>query len=299
MARATGGRRASSRRLSTARVGFSLPALLWYGLFMIGPLVAMFVISTLDWGGFLATPEAAGLANYRKVFADEDFWTAARNSVLQLVVVLPIMLPTSFMLGYFLTLRRRGHGALRIIFFTPALISLAALGAVFYAVFQPQGLLNAGLTSVGLRSLATPWLANDTTALPAIMLVNLWSGIGFTAILFSTRLASVPGEVYEAASLDGCGHWRTMWLIAYPIIKGYFGVLSMLQFLWVLFASAGLILILTRGGPGTSSTTLAYLMYDKAFVESEIGYSQAVGVVLFAIGLVGMLVIRRTFRDQT
>ena len=73
----------------------------------------------------------------------------------------------------------------------------------------------------------------------------------------------------------------------------------MLQFLWVLFASAGLILILTRGGPGTSSTTLAYLMYDKAFVESEIGYSQAVGVVLFAIGLVGMLVIRRTFRDQT
>ncbi len=286
-------------RRTAAHAVFTLPALAWYAMFMLGPLLAMFVISGMEWGGFLADPEPAGWANYRELFADDDFWQACRNTAIQLIVVIPIMLPCSFMLGYFLTLRRPGHSLLRILFFSPALISLAALGAVFYAVLQPQGLINSGLNALGLERFTTPWLANDSTALPAVMVVNLWSGLGFTAILFSTRLASVSSEIYEAASLDGCGHWRTMWSIAYPIVRGYFGVLTMLQFLWVLFASAGLILLLTRGGPGTSSTTLAYLLYDKAFIQSEIGYSQAVGVVLFGIGLVGMIAIRASFKERT
>jgi len=73
-------------------------------------------------------------------------------------------------------------------------------------------------------------------------------------------------------------------------------VLLMLQFLWVLFSSAGSVLLLTNGGPGNSSTTLSFLMYDKAFSQSQVGYSQAVGVVLFAVGVVGMVVIRRVFK---
>jgi multiple sugar transport system permease protein len=109
----------------------------------------------------------------------------------------------------------------------------------------------------------------------------------------------VSEETYEAAELDGCGDWPMMWRIAFPICRDYFGVLTMLQYLWNLFGSAGLILILTRGGPGTATTTLSWMVYDNAFSQgARIGLSQAVGLVLFVLGVAGLLTIRRTFRAR-
>jgi multiple sugar transport system permease protein len=160
-------------------------------------------------------------------------------------------------------------------------------------------MLNATLENLGLGDLAKPWLASEQTALASIIVVGLWQGIGFTAILFSARLESISSELYEAARLDGASDWRVMWGIAFPISYAYVGTLAMLQYIWMLFASAGLILLLTRGGPGTASTTLSLMVYKKAFLENELGYSQAIGVVLFFAGLVGMLVIRRVFREKT
>lgn len=273
---------------------FSLPAICWYMAFTIGPLVAMFYIALLVWPGLLADSSWAGLDNFRQMFADPLFQQAAWNTFKQVMIVVPIMIPCAFMLGYYLTLKPRFHRVLKVILFTPALISLSAMGTVFYAVFQPTGMINAALDSVGLHSLTTAWMANPSTALYCIMFVNLWSGVGYTAILFSARLSSVGLEIYEAAELDGCGHWRRMWSIAFPMIRDYVGVLTMLQFLWVLFNSAGLVLLLTKGNAGT--TTLSYLVYSKAFVQSQVGYSQAVGVVLFVVGVAGMTIIRRLLR---
>ncbi|MCG5217859.1 carbohydrate ABC transporter permease [Streptosporangium sp. KLBMP 9127] len=277
---------------------FTGPATIWYFVFTIGPMIAIFVISLLSWSGLLATPRWAGLDNFTRVLGDRVFHAAVRNTAVQVAVVLPLMLPASFMLGYYLTLKPRFHRVLRVVLFTPALISLSAMGTVFYAIFQPQGMVNSALTSLGLDGLTKPWLASPDTALAAVIFVSLWSGIGFTAVLFSARLAAVSPEIYEAAELDGCGHWARMWRIAYPLTKDYFGVLTMLQFLWNVFASAGLILLLTKGGPGNSSTTLSFLVYEKAFVQSQVGYSQAVGVLLFLIGVAGLLIIRRVFRQN-
>ncbi|SDB85861.1 carbohydrate ABC transporter membrane protein 1, CUT1 family [Sanguibacter gelidistatuariae] len=293
-------RSASRRRRTDNRIlaAFSGPSVLWYLIFTIGPLIAIFVISLLRWGGFLATPSWAGLDNYTRMFTDSVFQQAVRNSALQVIVVVVVMMPLSFMLGYYLTLKPRGHHVLRVVLFTPALMSLSAMGTVFYAIFQPTGMVNSALDAVGLGSLATPWLANPKTALWAVIAVSLWSGIGYTAVLFAARLTAISPEVYEAAAIDGAGTWRRMWGIAFPIIKDYFGVLTMLQFLWNLFASAGVVLLLTRGGPGSSSTTLSYLVYEKAFVQSQVGYSQAVGVFLFFIGVIGLVSIRRAFRQN-
>lgn len=284
----------SERRLSL----FSIPAMAWYAIFTLGPLIAMFVISLLVWGGFLDTPEWAGVANFQKMFTDPAFSASAVNTAIQLAIDIPVMMPLAFMLGYYLSLNPRFHRVLRVILFMPALISLAALGSTFYAIFQPTGLLNSILGSMGLGQLTTAWLANPDTALGTIIAVDIWSGVGFTAVLFAARLTSVSSETYEAAELDGCGHWGKMWRIAFPSIKDYFGVLTMLQFLWILFSSAGLVLLLTRGGPGTASSTLSYLVYEKAFVEYQIGYSQAVGVVLFIVGIIGLVGIRRLFRQD-
>lgn len=286
------------RKADRALLFLSLPALVWYATFTIGPLLAMFYIALLEWPGLISPSSFVGLGNFERIFADPVFWAATRNSIVQLVVVLLVMMPLAFMLGYYVNLKPRGHRLLRVILFTPALISLAAKSIIFLSVFAPTGLVNGFLENVGLGELATPWLASQSTALATVIVVDLWGGIGFTAILFSARLSAVSGDVFEAAQLDGAGHWRRMWGIAYPICRDYFGVLLMLQFIWVLFSSAGSILLLTNGGPGDSSTTLSFLVYDKAFTQSQVGYSQAVGVILFFVGIVGMLIIRRIFRPK-
>jgi multiple sugar transport system permease protein len=294
---AAAGSPVARRRLSPLTL-FAGPALLWYLTFMLGPLVAMFVISLFKWPGLIGKRTFIGLDNYSRVLTDPVFHDALRNTAIQIAVVIPVMLPLAFMLGYYLQLRPRGHRILSVLFFTPGLISISAKALVFVGVFAPNGLLNAFLAVVGLPDAARPWLANPGSALSTIIAVDLWSGIGWTAVLFAARLASVSSEIYEAANLDGAGHWRRMWLIAFPICKDYFGVMTMLQFLWTLFTSAALVLLLTRGGPGTSSTTLSFLVYQKAFQQQQVGYSQAVGVLLFAVGLLGMVLIRRLIRQK-
>lgn len=274
------------------------PALVWYVFFMIVPAISMVIVSFQNWPGLLAQTSFAGTANYQKLITDPTFWAATRNTAVELVIVLVVMIPVSFMLGYFLTLKPRGHRILRVLFFTPALLSVSARAVIFFGVFAPGGLINGLLSSIGMGSSATSWLANPSTSLGTIIFVDLWGGIGFTAILFAARLSSVSSEVYEAAELDGAGHWRKMWGVAFPITKGYVSVLTMLQFLWILFYSASTVLLLTKGGPGTSSTTLSYMVYDQAFVQSNIGYSQAVAVVLFIVGFIGMVVIRRAIRQN-
>ncbi|MEM9134256.1 MAG: sugar ABC transporter permease [Actinomycetota bacterium] len=278
--------------------GYSFPAAFWYALFTVGPLFAMFYLSTQSWPGLLSDQEWVGLDNFRRMWDDPLFWRAARNTGKQLIVAIPVMIPLSFMLGYYLTLKPRGHRLLRVLFFTPGLISITAKSMVFFAMFAPNGGVNGVLDAVGLEELTRSWTANPSTALWTIVAVDLWSGIGWTAVLFAARLASVPDEVYEAASLDGAGHMRMMYSVAYPMAKDFVGVMTMLQFLWTMFNSAAIVLLLTDGGPAGRSTTLSYYVYERAFIAQQVGYSQAIGVVLLVLGIVGLVVIRRLIRQD-
>ncbi|HWM36576.1 MAG TPA: sugar ABC transporter permease [Streptomyces sp.] len=294
-----GGRGSGLRtRRAPGTTVMAVPALLWYALFMIGPIGAIFVISVLSWPGMLARVGFAGLDNYRAVLSDSLFWAAVQNSAIQLAVAVPVMIVGAFMLGYHISTRPRGYQLLRVIVFTPALISASAKAMIFYGLFAPRGMINQVLSAVGMDSLTHTWLADTSTAFGCIIAIDIWAGIGYTATLYAARLSAVPESVYEAAELDGAGHWRRMWGIAFPMVKDYVGVTVMLQFLWTLFTSAQNVLLLTQGGPGNASTNLSFLVYQKAFLQSDLGYSQAAGVLLFVFGLVGMLAIRRVFRQS-
>ncbi|WP_020659173.1 carbohydrate ABC transporter permease [Amycolatopsis benzoatilytica] len=286
--------RGSRKSLRERFPGLALPALIWYAVFMIGPVVAMIVIGFLAWPGMLAKPGFAGLENFKRVFADEKFWSAAGNSALQIVVGLPVMMVLAFLLAFYVVQKPRGHKVLRYLLFIPALISAPATAMVFYAMLNPDGLLNGVLRPLGFDG--TAWLADPSTALGAIVAVELWSGIGYSAVLIASRLDSVDAEIVQAARIDGAGDWRIAWGMYWPIARDFIGVVTMLQFLSMLFNSAQTVLLLTQGGPGTSTTTLSYLVYRKAFVETDLGYSQAVGIVLFVLGLLGMGAIRRVLR---
>ncbi|MDO7880623.1 carbohydrate ABC transporter permease [Salinibacterium soli] len=299
-ARPGGGARARlhSRRRNAAAL-YALPAFAWFVIFLVGPLASVFVMSMQNGTTLIAKSEFVGLRNFERVFADPLFWKAMSNTALQLVIVVPIMVVLGFMLGYYLFLKPPFAGALRIIFFTSSLLSASTKAMIFYSLLSPNGLVNQLLSAVGLDALTTSWLANSATALPVIMIVDLWAGIGFLAILFSAQLTSVSGDIIEASRIDGCGHWRSMWHVAFGMVQGFVGVIAMLQFLWTLFLSATNVLLLTKGGPGTSSQTLSFLIYTKAFEQSDIGYSQAVGVVLFVTGILGAILIRSVLRSRT
>ncbi|GGM45202.1 carbohydrate ABC transporter permease [Dactylosporangium sucinum] len=299
LARPTAVRTPTSKRRGPSHVlWLTVPALVWFAVFAVGPLAAMFVIATLRWKGLLYEPTYTGTENLRKVFADPTFYDAVRNSTIQVAVVIPVMIPLAFMLGYHLHTRPRGYRVLSVLYFSPGLISISVTGMIFYGVLSPDGGVNGVLRLAGLDSLVTPWLADPATALPSLIAIDLWRGVGWTAVLFAARLSSLPPDVIEAARIDGAGRLRVMWQIAFPMVKDYVRTLTMLQYLWTLFTSAALILLLTKGGPGTSSTTLSYLVYAKAFAQRDLGYSQVVGVVLLVLGIAGMALIRTLLRSS-
>jgi multiple sugar transport system permease protein len=291
----------SRRRRPRAERGlllFALPSTIWYLIFTIGPLIAMFYIAFLDWGGIASKPTWAGWANFERMFSDPRIANAAWNTAIHLFATLPVMMLVSFMIGYFLNLRLPGHRILRVIMFIPALISISSLGMMFIAVLGPVGMVNGVLAAIGMPDAAKAWLADPTTAMLCLIIVTIWSGTGFNAILFAARLSAIDQEIYNAADLDGAGHWQKMWGISFPIALDYFGVLTMLQFLWTFFGTAGLILILTQGGPGRSTETLSWLVFRFGYADSEVGYSQAVGILLFVVGVLGLLIIRRFLRAR-
>jgi ABC-type sugar transport system permease subunit len=291
-------RRAPARKpRDRGLVILALPAVVWYALFTVGPLVAMFVLGFTNWRGLNAKVKFNGTANWDKLFHDERILTALKNTAIHLGGSLPIMMVGSFMIGYFLNLKLPGHRIFRVIMFIPALISLSVLGMLFVAVLGPTGMVNSVLQEFHWAQ-GTAWLADPRTAMLCIIGITIWSGLGFTSILFAARLSAIDESIYDAAEMDGANHWQRMWRIAFPICKDYFGVVTMLQFLWTLFGSAGIILILTRGGPGDATSTMSWLIYDFGFRKPQVGYSQTVGLVLFVIGVIGLLAIRRVFRAR-
>ncbi len=289
------GKRLDNRR---GLIWFALPSVVWYIIFTIGPLVAMFVIAFMKWGSIAQKPTFNGLNNFNNIWIHPAFGPSVLNTVVLMLATIPVIMLGGFMIGYYLNMKPRGHRVLRVLMFAPSLISLAAIATMFIAVLGPTGLINGFLESVGLGDLKAAFLADARFAMLSLILISIWGSMGFNSILFAARLAAIDPDIYEAAELDGANHWTKMWRIAFPISLDYFGVLTMLSYLGNLFGSAGLILLLTNGGPGTATSTLSWMVYRAAFLDQKIGFSQAIGVLLFVFGVLGLVAIRRVFRQR-
>ena len=285
------GRRNARRR----RVTFLFlvaPALVWFLSFMLWPLLNMFYISTTSWNSLNMPKKFIFLDNFIRMFHDPKVAIGLHNTGIYLLGGILGVIPFAFMLGFFLSLRKPGYRVLRTIFFSPAMLSIAALAMIFSGVYRPDGMLNTFLNSVGLPGLTRVWLGNQSTALGALIAIDIWGGIGFNSVLFFAALANLPEELYEAAMLDGAGYWTIMWKIAFPLMIDFIGLVTILQFLGILSGAAYQIL-LTGGGPGTATFTLGFYLYDQAFLSHRLGYSQALGVLVFIIGIVVIVLIRR------
>lgn len=164
------------------------PALAWFLAFMLWPLLNMFYISSMHWDALSLPKTFIFLDNFIRFFKDPNIPIALRNTGIHFLVAIPGVIPFAFMLGFFLSLRKPGFRLLRTIFFSPCMISVAALAMIFLGLYRPGGMLNSFLNTVGLSALTRTWLADQSTALGAIIAIDIWSGIGFYSVLFFAAL---------------------------------------------------------------------------------------------------------------
>lgn len=221
-----------------------------------------------------------GLDNYRELFDDRVFWTSIVNNIWWL---LAFMLAPAIGLAIALFLNQSLFGIrlVKSLFFFPFVISQVVVGLVFAWFYNPQyGLLNEGLRVLGLKGISP--LDSETGATFAVIVAGLWPQIAYCMILYLTGLAAMNPEVIEAARMDGAKGWRLFRHAVLPQLRPATFIAVVVSVIGAL-RSFDLVAIMTAGGPYSSSTVLAYYMYEQTFLSVRYGYGAAVAVVLFLI----------------
>ncbi|KAB2332638.1 carbohydrate ABC transporter permease [Bacillus mesophilum] len=264
---------------------FLLPSLLFLGIFIYIPLIQNFYNSLFEFSVFSQTKEFVGLKAFKNLFQDQIVTTAFINNIKYAVISVLFQVFFALVLAAILEdkLFRRAAPVLRIIYFVPVMISISVIALLFGFIYNPQiGILNSFLELIGLENLAKPWLGNSTTSIYAVIAMSQWQSIGFITMLFIVAIQKIPKELYEAANIDGAGKIRKFFSITVPQVKET-------MFVNLLITVTGSMLvfnepyILTNGGPGFSSMTLAVHMYQEGFVKDNMGYASAIATLIFIL----------------
>lgn len=259
--------------------------------FVVWPILQAFWYSMTDWSGFSSTMNFIGLRNYRTLVNDDVFMKAVRNNLLLAVVVPFVTLALAFTLATLVTIGGSSRGAVRglrnssfyrIISFFPHVIPAIIIGLLWAQMFDPSsGLLNGVLTKVGLSGFDSyPWLGDTRTAMPVSMFVIVWGFVGFYMVLFIAAIKGIPGELYDAARIDGAGRLRMAFTVTIPMIREtvqtayiYIGIFALDAFVYMAALNPG-------GGPENSTLTMSQDLLNTAFAKGRFGLASAMGVVM-------------------
>lgn len=257
------------------------PGLVLFTAFFVYPVGYAVAYSFTNSAGFGAA-EFVGLDNYLALKDDRFFWQSLRNTVVILVVSLAILVPASFGLALLLRRRLRGAGALRALVFGPAIIAPILVGLIWVFILDPKvGLLNRALEPLGIGPIQ--WIGGDTLTPYSVSLVFVWSSIGFAMTIFYAGLQVLPGDVMEAAQLDGASPWQQLIHVTVPMMRETFAIVTILLITNV-FKIFELVYMLTGGGPVHRSETLVSYMYFVTFTNQRYGAGMAIAVVIFVLG---------------
>jgi multiple sugar transport system permease protein len=261
------------------------PWLIGFAIFILGPMLASVGFSFTNYR-IINESRWIGLENYSYAFTEDDlFWPSLAITFYYMLVSVPLGLLGSLLLALLLNQRLRGESIFRAFYFLPSLTPAAAAAILWVWILHPEaGLVNYLLSLVGIPG--PTWLGSTKWALPSIIMITLWTGIGGgRMIIFLASLQSVPQELYEAAEIDGAGSWAKFRSITMPMISPalffnlILGIIGALQ----VFTTA---YITTRGGPGRATWFFALHIYTNAFEYFDMGYASALAIVLFVILLV-------------
>jgi ABC-type sugar transport system permease subunit len=269
---------------------FLAPFFLTFIAFWLGPIIASLGYSFTDWRGF-ATPRFIGFANYTKLFADPRFWVAVKNTLFYGVVYVTILNLSALALALCLdSLWLRFKNAVKVGFFLPVTISLVVAAVIFEMIFaKGVGLLNIVQKGLGLSEI--DWLGDPRFAIWAIIILRVWRALGYYAVIYFAGLQGIPGDVKEAARLDGCSPWQVTRYVTLPLLKPVilFGVIMSTIWALELFDEPW---VLTKGGPADSTLTIVIYLYQAGFQYVELGYAAAVSYVL-TLMIVGIAIVQK------
>ncbi|MET8805208.1 sugar ABC transporter permease [Streptomyces sp. NPDC004546] len=291
-----GGRGRGPRRTPPLVLAFVLVPLLAEALWVFWPALQGFYLALTSWDG-VSAPKFVGLGNFREMAGDDVFRSAVGHTVLWLLLFGGLSALLGLAAALLLQQERRGVGFYRAALFLPVVFSLVATALVWQAIYQPDGVLNRLLESVGLDSLRHAWLADQDTALYAVIVPALWRQIGYVMVLYLAGLKGIDPALYEAAKVDGAGAWQRFRHVTLPQLRGVNAVVLSVIIIDSL-RSFDVVWSLTRGGPYHSSELLSTYMYSTAFQSLRLGYGSALAVVIFllAFGVIASYLVR-AFRE--
>lgn len=290
----TGPTPAEARRLARDRRQrqyegflFLAPNISGFLVFTAFPVVAALILSFFRWD-LLTPPVFLGLGNFRELlFADPQFRRVAFNTFYFTFATVPLRVILSLLLALVLNQRLRGATAYRAVYFAPVVTSLVAAALVFQWIFNGNfGLLNGVIWAIagflGVRVSPPDWLNSTAWAMPAVMVLNLWKNVGFTAVIYLAGLQAIPPELYEAAEVDGAGVWGRFRHITIPLVSPTTFFVLIMSLIWAfqVFEEA---YIMTKGGPAFATTTMVYYIYLNAFKWLRMGKAAALAWLLFAV----------------
>lgn len=256
---------------------FILPPVIGFLLFTLYPALYSVYGSFTDWNG-LGQMNFIGLDNYKTLFTDNFFYTSMYNTFF-LMIGIPIGLLLSLLLALGLNRKIPGTTAFRVIYYVPVISSLAAISILWqWAYNGDYGLVNQFLGLFGIKG--PNWLANTATVKPAIILMTIWKGLGFSMLLYLAALQSVSRTYYEAAELDGASGFSMFRHITWPMVKPVTFFLVVTNIIGGSQIFTEINIMTPTGGPEYSSATVVFYIWQKAFENLQMGYASAMAVIL-------------------
>ncbi|WP_312169606.1 sugar ABC transporter permease [Microbacterium sp.] len=278
------------RREHLVAAAFVAIPVLGFLIFIAYPLLFSFYASFTKWNG-LSDPVFNGLDNYTEMFADPYFWQAMGNTVF-LMIGIPIGLVLSLLLALALNRRMRGTTFFRTVYYVPVISSLAAVAILWQWAYNGDfGLINQVLAIVGIDG--PNWLQNADTAKPAIIIMSVWKGLGFSMLLYLAALQSVPRHLYEAAAIDGANAFQQFRHITIPMLSPVTFFLVVTSIIGGAQIFIEINIMTPTGGPEFSTASIVWYIWQKAFNYLQMGYATAMSVVL---GLLVFVITAIQFR---
>jgi multiple sugar transport system permease protein len=291
-------RRTNRAEARTARA-FVVPAVALLVLFFLVPVLLGFALSFTN--ARLVSPQGphfVGLDNFKRLFSDPLFLKSLRNTVYFGVVVVPLQSGFALVLALLINARIRGINVYRTVYFLPVVTSIVVVSILWTFMYQRDGLVNHMLQAVSFNVIqGADWLNNPSTAMPAIILMSIWQAVGFHMVIWLAGLQTIPGELYEAAELDGAGTWQRFRYVTWP------GLRATRTFILVTITIAALSLfaqikIMTNGGPLDSTSTVVFQAVRAGYQQQQTAYASAISLVFFVLVLAISLVQRYLTRDK-
>lgn len=270
---------------------YILPAFVVIMTFCVITIFMTMYYSLTDFNMY-SPPEFVGIKNYLTVFQNKTFYAALTNTVKYVAVTVPVQVVLALGIAAFLAekLRNSYGGFLRSAMFIPQIVSAIAASAVWKLIFRTDGILNSILAVFGSEGMN--WLGDKQLAFLCVAVVSIWKSAGYFLVIYYAGIMGVSSELHEAAIVDGASAMKRFWYITIPSVKPITYMVITLSVIWS-FQTFDVVYQMTGGGPGTSTITLAYMIYQFAFANYKLGFASALAVILLLFVLLIHLI------DQT